>query len=360
MRRLIISNTHYQTIVALQLRLTLFKEDEVVLLISDHSKGSEQVVERLNEKHLFEKVDYIRTRDVLKKSGKLYEWKDAFSFSFFAGNRYSFYLKNIENRYFDEIVVFNYVDHVHGLFAILSAINSNIRISLMEESVLSYNNAESPSKKLHLSGEVRKWIGKKSVYDAVGNFYCFYPSLYTGTFTPVSIPLLHPDSEIVAILKDVFGVREQDLHYDRKYIFFASVYDFEGGQPIGEFELVKKVADTVGKDNLLVKIHPRDQRTVYHDNGFTVDQNSSVPWEIIQLSHDFSHHVFLTATSSSVLSGNFMTDIPVRTYFLFELCHTKGNAAEKSVQQIYDLLRNDNVKEIFQSVQIAKGLGEIL
>lgn len=360
MRRLIISNTHYQTIVSLQLRLTLFKEDDVVFLVSDHSNGSKEIVERFNKIRVFEDVKYIQTRDIINNNTKRGEWEDFFCFTFSKKNKYDFYLNDIKNLYFDELVVYNFNFDIYGLYSVLSSVNPQIKISMMEEGILSYSKSQPTPKKLALSGKIRNGIGKKNIENAVGNFYCFYPCLYEGKYRPVQIPLIRPKSEIVEILKEVFDVQAQDLHYDRKYIFFASVFDFEGGTPIGEFELVKQIADTVGKDNLLIKIHPRDRRTVYHDNGFMVDRNSSVPWEVIQLSHDFSNHVFLTATSGSVLSGNFLTDIPVRTYYLFDLCHIQGSAAENIVQQIYNLLRNENVKETFQSVQVARSIEEIL
>ena len=360
MRRLIISNTHYQTIVSLQLKMTLFKEDDVVFFVSDHSNGSEEIVKRLKQIELFEDVEYIRTRDILYQYSDKDKWRDFFSFSFFDRNRYAFYFDNTENLYFDEIVVFNYEADIYGLHAILSAVNRDVKISMMEEGILSYNTFEKTSKNLNLSCKIRNVLGKKSVHDAVGNFYCFYPSLYQGKYSPVQIPLIQPDSGVVALLKKVFGVDEQHMNYDRKYIFFTSVFDFEGEHPIGEFELVQQVAETVGKENLLVKIHPRDRRTVYHDNGLTVDRNSSVPWEVIQLSHDFGNHVFLTATSGSVLSGNFMTEVPVRTYYMFDLCNLKGSGAEKTVREICNLLNNEKVKEIFTSVHIAKSVGEII
>lgn len=65
-----------------------------------------------------------------------------------------------------------------------------------------------------------------------------------------------------------------------------------------------------------VKTHPRDSRTIYKDHGFNVDVNSSIPWEAIQLSGDFSDKVFLTINSGSVLSGSTMSEKPVKTFYM--------------------------------------------
>ena len=42
MRYLIISNTYYQLIFAIQLKMTVLKDKHVSMLISDHSNGAEK------------------------------------------------------------------------------------------------------------------------------------------------------------------------------------------------------------------------------------------------------------------------------------------------------------------------------
>ena len=122
-----------------------------------------------------------------------------------------------------------------------------------------------------------------------------------------------------------------------------------------------KIADLVGKDNLLVKTHPRDLRTIYNDNGFNVDKNSSMPWEAVQLGGDFSNHIFLTVNSGSVLAGSFMSEKPVRTFYMYKLCNIEGNSTcQKNAKDIEALLTNENMKEILSKVSIANRLEEIV
>ncbi len=147
----------------------------------------------------------------------------------------------------------------------------------------------------------------------------------------------------------------------KKYFFFTSVYDFEGGEPIGEYELVCKIADLVGKENLLVKTHPRDVRTIYEDEGFIVDKNSDIPWEAIQLSKDFSDKVFLTATSGSVLAGSFMSENPPKTFFMHKCCNVSGNySAQKTIATIEELLCDEALKDSLRTVSYANDVKDIL
>ena len=84
--------------------------------------------------------------------------------------------------------------------------------------------------------------------------YCLYPDLYFGKLLVEKIPAIKTDSELINILKKVFNVDIDKKSYKEKYIYFSSICDFEGGKPIGEFELIKNIAHLVGKDNLLIKI----------------------------------------------------------------------------------------------------------
>ncbi len=360
MRKLIISNTHYQTIVAIQLKMTLFKADQVVLLISDHSKGSEEIANRLAQTGIFEKVCFFRSREIVYNYTKKQQWQDYFAIAFKASSRYSYYLDGLDNLRFDELLVYNYEPDIYGLYNELYRYNKDIIISMFEEGVLSYNIEERTSAKLRAASGIRRIRGKKSVYEARGNFYCFFPQLYTGSFFPTEIPRITKDSPTTQILTQAFGIQADKLSYEKKYIYFSSVYDFEGGKPIGEFELVKQLVDVVGKENLLIKTHPRDRRTVYEEYGLSIDTNSSAPWEAIQLCYDFSGKVFLSATSSSLLAGSLMSDQPIEAYYLFCMCDLRENYAEKTVSQIQRVLNHPKTKEIFSNIHVPENISEIV
>lgn len=125
--------------------------------------------------------------------------------------------------------------------------------------------------------------------------------------------------------------------------------------------MVCKVADLVGKDNLLVKTHPRDKRTIYSDNGFKVDKNSNIPWEAIQLSKDFSDKVFLTVNSSSVLAGSFMSEKTVKTFYLYKLCNVENNSlAKQGVETLENLLLNNELKKILVNVNVLADIDSVI
>lgn len=356
MRKLFIIDTYYQLILVIQMKTTLFRNDHFTVLISDHSKNTKMISNIIDEKKVFEECYFIKTMGNDEKNTKL---KDCLSIGLLSSNRYGYILEEIEDCHFDEICCFYVGMEIEALYSILYSINSNIILSRFEEGMLSYDTGYYPSKKGNLISALRKMRRRKSVEEAMTNFYCYYPSLYKGTLMPIGVPLIHMNSETADIIREVF---QPDLSkYSQRYIFFTSVYDFEGGKPVGEYELVCKLRNLVGNDNLLVKTHPRDTRTIYQDNGFNVDKNSSIPWEAIQLSGDFSDKVFMTINSGSVLSGSTMSENPVRTYYMYKLCDISGNSScLNNARDIECLLDNKEMREILKTVHIAERLEDIL
>jgi len=357
-------NTYYQAIVAIQLRLTEFKNDTVYLVMSDHSKGTNEFVNKLKEQKVFDDVIFVETKkhdyDVLIKKHPYNLLLPAITG---ISRKFSFFRK----KKIDKLIYYNSALSTHILFATLYNKNKNVKCFRMEEGILSYG-VTCHDNKYHLGRRktpiIYRWrerLGKGSLFDSVENFYCFQPSFYDGALKPIKIKPIDLCSDFQKIIKNSFSIDFTNESYKEKYIFFTSVYDFEGGEPIGEYELVCQVADLVGKENLLVKIHPRDGRAVYENNGFNVDKNSDIPWEAIQLSRDFSDRVFLTATSGSVLSGNFIAETSPKTFFMHRCCFIeKNNIAQQSVKTIEKLLNHQALKSSLENVVIVGNIKDVL
>lgn len=356
-KNIIVCNTYYQLILALQLNNTLFKDDETTLCLSDHSRNASVVLNNIKDNKIFAKSLYLETlkyqkkdqtfNDRLHSTIKLLSEKDD--------------IWNVLEDTYDEMVFFNYLDSIYTLFVMQYKTNPNIMVSRFDEGLLSYNLTFRQNKKVRLSNFLRKLFHKNIMSDNYSHFYCFYPEIYKGNLDVVKIPGISSNSKTASDLRKIFELDKLDMSYKQKYLFFTSVYDFEGGEPVGEFELVSKARDLVGNDNLLVKKHPRDTRTIYEDNGFNVDKNSAVPWEAIQLANDFSDKVFMTVNSGSVLAGSLMSNHPTRTYYMYKLCDIDGNpSCKKNAEDIEKLLNNESMKDALKEVHIANKVEDIL
>lgn len=318
-KMIFVCNTYMQLITAIQMRKTLFPFNKADLALSDHSSNSSCITQKILESSLFDNVFYLETKQITYHQGKLTDFRDAIELSFNVGRKFQ---KRIwENINYDDIFYFNHNDlFIVAIYTECLKNGTVPRVHCYEEGILSYNTMatapDGPRRKIIMN--LRRLQGKTDPYEMLEDYFCFYPELFPQKNKKCyKIPFLSRENRsFVQEINAIFGYRPEKEMYQQKYIFFASSADIDGN-PVGETELVLRIADKVGKENLLVKMHPRDERDVYRKYGINVSQNSAIPWEVIQMNHDFSEYVFLTVSSGSVLNASAMLDDHITTYYLF-------------------------------------------
>ena len=217
------------------------------------------------------------------------------------------------------MLFYNLEIDTYGIYSILAEYNHKLVFSSYEEGILSYENIFYDSLKFKWIRFLRRCIGKSAILDNYHKFYCVYPEMYAGRLNTVQIPQISTsDNRMQTILADIFRIN-RDVDYKKyKYIFFESIYETEG-RGIGETEILMQLAEKVGKDNILVKKHPRSTVHIFEEKGIAVDTNSSAPFEAIQLNNDMSDCIFVAATSGSVLSVNSIVDKPSKVILFYPL-----------------------------------------
>ncbi len=319
-RILVICNTYYQFIVASQMAFTREDKFKVSVLLSDQTPGMRKTSERLQcIESPFENVFYLKTKSYCHRKKSIRGSAEAVWHGIMGDSRYNI----LKDSVFDKMYFYNYDYAIMSIYDVLKK-NCAIKCEKIEEGLLGYNNKKKWNR-YEVVSKIRTALGKKNPAEIIENFYCFYPEFYEGELKTVKIPAIKRNDGLAEFLLNAFELKKSEISYEQKYIFFTSVLDFEGGEPIGEYELVCRVADLVGKNNLLIKVHPRDTREVYEKNGFCVDKNSAIPWEVIQLCTNLSGKVLLTATSGSILSTKLVFGQDVKAFFLYKLCRIEGN-----------------------------------
>lgn len=353
--RFIICNTYSQVIIAIQLKKTLFLNDNVYVLVSDKcSKDSKKVADRLGTENAFNEVFHIKLFGEFENRNIKGKWKLIQECS---NGKSELLQKELNKISVDELIFFNFGFSTLAVYSYLYNFNVNMEASRMEEGVAVYNsylmsyyeNMKLTRKLMFRFIRLNRFFQGKSILEkSIKQFYCYYPELYKGKNKPIRIPLVN-QNEIKEIVANVFGVTKEDCIIKEKYLFFAGIGDFEGEKAIGEKEIVSKIAELVGKENLIIKLHPRDTSGNFESTGLKIYKSSSIPWEAIQLNGDFSNHVFLSTTSSSVLGVNMMLENKTKTIFLYRLCDLSNNVP---VQPAYNMLeklfgKNQKDSEIF-------------
>lgn len=119
----------------------------------------------------------------------------------------------------------------------------------------------------------------------------------------IEIPsLLETKSIINPILNKVFSVKECRDSYDRDVIFFEESY-YNDGILTGDVELVENLAKIYGKDNIIVKVHPRNKENRFKKLGYTTNVDLTIPWEAIALNIEgMENKTLVTMTSTALIS----------------------------------------------------------
>jgi hypothetical protein len=110
------------------------------------------------------------------------------------------------------------------------------------------------------------------------------------------------DRELVTRLNRVFGYEESKDSYDRKIIFFEESY-FADGYDVDDVACVERLAEICGKDNIMIKIHPRNKENRFRGLGYKTNENTFIPWEVIALNLDLTQKVLITIASGSAMTS---------------------------------------------------------
>lgn len=314
--KLIVCNTYSQLIIAIQLKLTLFSDNEVELWISDHSNNVERIIEPLIKTKLFKEVQYIKDKEFTYNRSKTGMLRDILKFSF--GKKSHLTIKKYE-----EIIFYSLSFLLYSIADYYDDNNYEVKWSRMEEGIFSYDTDFESGNRIKIIRMLRKFSKRYEIANNIHDYYCFFPNLKNShlEWNLVEIPSIRNTAkQMSSILKDIFEVENRIIK--QKYIFFASSYDIDG-KSYGEIDIILKMAELVGKDNLLVKVHPRDSRNVYNEYGISVMEKSWVPWEAIQLIGNYQDKVMCTVHSGAFITISALQGSEGKGIFLYPVVKNK-------------------------------------
>ncbi len=338
------------------MKLTLFKNIEVDLFFSDHSSNSKLIAKRLLEVSLFNKVCHIenKEKEYCLNYTKLMKLKQLLILNFGKINELNL------NSY-DEIIFFNYSFMIYEIADYFKKINKKVEWSRFEEGIFSYDNNFLNNKILLYSNKIRKFTGRTIVTQKIKKYYCFFPQIKKNIHNQeiIKIPsVTENNEEFVKIVNCVFDFKE--LEIKQKYIFFSSSSDIDGNA-FGETEFVINLAQKVGAENLLVKMHPRDTRKVYEDFNITVMKNSYIPWEVFQLNGNFNNKILLTVHSGAFMSISALLNGDTKGYFLYPMFEKNPTPYfQKKTKEIELFLSEIHKNELAQNIISSHNINDII
>lgn len=147
----------------------------------------------------------------------------------------------------------------------------------------------------------------------------FYePQLYSGGDKYLLSLIPKIDSRNVHLVNAVHSLFGECRLPEEKYIFFSECFAVDH-LPTNDIEILDRIADKVGAENITVKTHPRGkiEEKFYRLHGYAIFAENTVPWEAFLLSEGIEDKVLISVSSNSIINPSVLFDKKVSVIFLW-------------------------------------------
>jgi len=122
---------------------------------------------------------------------------------------------------------------------------------------------------------------------------------------------------------EAFGYVSEENIISDKYIFFEECFS-EDLKKNDDIAIVEKIGQIVGKENILIKRHPRNKENRFQKIGYNTILNQEIPWEIYELDEKQPQHTLITFSSGAAINFRFLTSRKEKTVLLYK-CYENTN-----------------------------------
>ncbi|CAM3131554.1 polysialyltransferase family glycosyltransferase [Sporolactobacillus spathodeae] len=335
---LALCNTPYQIIVASKLEQDYYTDDFVDIIVTDYMNESLEIFNGLKASRIYRRVHHWKVKESIKND-KLSLIKTKLLGKKVL-RRFLPQYDELDKRY-DVFLFANNSMLVQYLGSLLRMDNSNLFGCMYEDGLSTYSDYYGQFWKR--KNWIHRWL--RSFFFTISTVYLFNPNILDWT----------PNCEIVKVdptfcrrlindLNLIFRYRESIDKYDKKYIFFEESYSGDG-RPIDDCELVDKIAQLVGKNNIYVKVHPRNKKNRFNERGYKTNIDTRIPWEIILLNNDFTNTIFISIASSATINPFLFLGKNIKTILLYR-CTKYPESLYKEIVKLCDKICSIN-NEVF-------------
>ena len=297
----------YQLMNAILLAKTEFSQDVCDLVLANYTNWNENQMANVVRAGIFNKISHFDAMAFNKYFYSLTteEKKFAYAHPFANGNPISNYPHDILCFGMNHIP---WMMHYHHL--VINGHRPDVYI--FDEGVRSYTRELQQSEgKPYMKGV----FGDDTFFKAISRLYLHCPSLYSAPPSHIKvcqIPKVVDRKDIRDVMLDIFGEGQMP---SEKYVYLED-YFFADGITTNDFYLVRTLSNIVGKENIIIKRHPRDKYDRFEPFGYKEFPVSVVPWEIQLMAHDYTRKIFVSVTSTSVMTPYIIFDIPIHVVSL--------------------------------------------
>ena len=297
---LFIGNTPLQIFISCWIKYHYFKYDYADIIVHDRLTDYSVIKANIEKIRAFDNVIVLPNQHKKTKVGKTIRILKEYKFAF----------DNFHKADYDEFFFANFDFFSQRVYDCLKKNNPGLLLNFYEEGLASYSKKDEYFYNLYKKpqkGNIthNNVFVKNYIYGNIDRLYYFRPDFiewdYGKSKTCKIDEINVSDLVFKEIINGVFGFSYNDNEYTGKYIFFEESYYQDSGF-MDDVDLVNRIADAVGKENITVKIHPRNKVNRFKELGYKTNTNLVIPWEVIALNIDLSEKVLITISSSSIVT----------------------------------------------------------
>ncbi|MCC8051727.1 MAG: alpha-2,8-polysialyltransferase family protein [Clostridiales bacterium] len=289
MSKIFICDNVYTTFVAIVMKMQMFSHEDVDIILNNRTPGSDDRTERLKKWNLFRNVYYFNTYDCYDDSRKIGPYCKKIKCMFMGCRKYT-----------DQLAL-DYTDiytlHAECLTSAIvrenGLVGKNINVHFIEEGYGSYTKAFSDMEFENLNGwrvlcesVAQKVSNVKLARNMVKDIYVFEPDMMMWN-PPFPVKKIEkPDFDRYPALKklinDVFCYDLAAKEYEGKKLIYFEDCIYQQAGDNSDMDIVNQLAGLVGKNNFLIKLHPRTRNNRF-EGKYDTASIQGILWEVIAM-----------------------------------------------------------------------------
>lgn len=317
------ASTAYQILVFLFLKDAYLSNDEVDLVVTDKTPLLEELYKNGRLQPYFNKVIFADGRKIKNP----YKNAAVVFYESFIHNKTTDAMMDAPLETYDEMYFASPGlpdEIVKEIAKTLIKKNKKIRFHRYEDGFASYTKKTAHVINTDLGQKMYRLLWKYDVTQTENDLYLFAPEMADSNID-FQIKKIESTKErvekITKIAKDIF--RFEAVIPKEDYIFLGQGAENAMNNANTYQKLVKRLHDTIGHDNFIIKPHPRG---VYDDfQGELSVYKDSCPFELALSTGQFENKTLISFYSTACVSGKLLFNSNCRIIFLYPLAEDTFN-----------------------------------
>lgn len=310
-RHLYICDQTFEFFNIINLQISINKNIPADILFSDKNSFG-NIIEKVKKKNLFQNVYTLQVKDF---EAAFYSKEKEERCNIVLNPREYISFPDFTDYYTD---IWINISNIHAKLEYYNLIKLGMKpkVHLIQEGIANYTFTNS------ISEEDAMWedyYGELAFSKNIEDNYIYRISAFVGSGieNKMLMPIKENKEEFIHIMEDLYGrvsLPKQKWIYMETSLFDMNIMT-------NEFEIFENLAKIVGKENIIVKQHPRNKIDRYRPLGYQVMEETEVPWEVMILENieEIKSKVICSVFSQSLFSPYDVFSIEAKSIMLLKL-----------------------------------------